>query len=123
MPEENSGQPKSFNSFLGIIDEGRLHSDLSDELQELCQTMNRHCISYGGKKIKGKVSLTIDIVLEGGIFEVQGKHKITSPNAERGKTVMWSDKSNNFTPQNPRQMDIFQAKNITSIPKNSIKNV
>lgn len=106
MPERGEGA-KSFNSFLNTLEDGQFHAELTDELRELNAEMNNYALSYG-LAAKGKISINIDVVLKNGIFEVVAKKKITNPEPPRVRSILWSTPGNNFTPQNPKQQDMFR---------------
>lgn len=80
-PDDHQPNPhelRSFSSVLTAIEDGRLHSDVTDALVDLIAAMENHVQEHGGK-VSGKLSLTIDLKLDGGVFELVGDHKVTKP--------------------------------------------
>lgn len=108
---------RSFNSFLSALEDGQLHTDLSDELHDLNAEMNNHILDYGNKA-KGKITLNIDFLLEKGAFVITSSYKITKPIAPRNMSVAYSTPGNNFTPFNPKQQDMFK-----DVSSKQIKNI
>jgi hypothetical protein len=114
VPEvNNKEQARSFSSFLQMLEDGQFHSELSDSLQELNANMNNHVLNYG-QKAKGKISITIEFVLEKGVFDIVADFKSTPPKTKRARSIAWSTPNNNFTPENPRQMNLFGVRDVTS---------
>ena len=100
----------SFGQFIQMLEDGTLHGDLTQALEDIAASLNDRAMMEGPKrKQKGKLSLTIDFSLEGGIFEIDAKHTVKLPQEPRGKSIMWSNSSNQFTPQNPRQINMFDG--------------
>ncbi len=105
---------KGFNSFLQTLEDGQFHNELSNELRDLNAEMNNHAINYG-LAAKAKITITIDIVLKNGVFDIMADKKITPPKAPRQRSILWSTPGNNFTPQNPKQQDMFKDVNARPI--------
>lgn len=104
---------RSFNSFVNMLEDGILHSELSDALRELNAGMNDH-VHKTGNKAKAKMTIEIDFTLDKGVFDIVADYKIKLPKVKRARSVAWSTQGNNFTPQNPRQMQLFGVRDVTS---------
>lgn len=112
---EKEEQARSFSSFISLLEDGQLNSELSDALKELNAELNNYAQSYGSRRVKGKIKLELDFTLEQGMFDISAKFDVKTPEAPRNKTVLWSTPGNNFTPQNPRQMDLLApVRDVTS---------
>lgn len=108
--QQQPGQPegtKSFAAFLNMLEDGKTHSDLSEHLRELNAAMNNAVLDRGGKA-KGKLTLEVEFMLDKGVFEIQPSIKVKLPETKRNRTIAWSTPGNNFTPHNPRQMNLFE---------------
>lgn len=97
---------RSFTDFVRQLEDGGLHHELTDALRELNAAMNNHVQSYGGK-CRGAITLQLDFLLEGGVFEITAKAAVKTPKPKRGKTILWSTPGNDFSRANPRQGDFF----------------
>lgn len=102
----------TFGQFLQLLEDGEFHGELSDALQEINAKLSQHVLAYGGKP-KGKLTITVDFTLDKGVFEITGDYTVKLPKAPRGKTVAWSTAENRFTPQNPKQMQLFGVRDVT----------
>jgi hypothetical protein len=70
---------RSFATFLTTLEDGRLHRDLSNGLQEMAEFLFRHASTYGGKA-KGRIALTMDLSTDDtGVFEIRCDFKETKP--------------------------------------------
>jgi hypothetical protein len=100
---------KSFASFLQMLEDGLFHSELSDALKELNAELNNRAMAYG-KKAKASMKININFCLDGGIFEIDADYDVKLPKLKRDKSVAWSTPGNNFSPHNPKQLNMFEEK-------------
>jgi hypothetical protein len=106
-------QPRSFATFITQLEDGRLHHDLSTDLQDLAEFLIRHAHTYGGKA-KGKMQLSIELSTEEGEpFIIRSEMKVSKPKMSRPRSVMYADSANNLVPHNPRQLDMFGVRDVT----------
>ncbi len=105
----------TFAQFLQLMEDGELHGELSDHLQQINAALSQHVIDYGGKA-KGKLTLTVNFTLNKGVFEITGGYTVKLPDKPRGQTVVWATPDNRFTPHNPRQMAMFGVRDVTPEP-------
>lgn len=111
-----------FAHFIAMLEDGVLKDELSEQLQQINAEMNNHAQAYGAKA-KGRLTLTIDFELNKGVFDIQADYSVKLPKAKRARSVAWSTPDNRFTPQNPRQMQLFGARDVTSASRDDIRNV
>ena len=52
--------------------------------------------------------------LDKGVFEIAGDYAVKLPKAPRGKTIAWATPENRFTPQNPKQMQLFGVRDVSA---------
>ena len=95
--------PRSFAVMLQSIDEGSLHTELSDSLQKMNGELHDLAVSAGGKA-KGTLTLTLNVAVEAnGIVSLDSDVKTKVPKPKRARAVFWLTKGNNLSPENPRQ--------------------
>lgn len=97
---------RSFDAFIRMLEDGALCAELSDQLRVINEDLNQHAIAYGGKP-KASLTINIDFMLDGGVFDIRSKFKTKLPEAPRGKTIAWGTAAHDFTPNNPRQGQLF----------------
>lgn len=119
---ERPEDARSFVSFLTTLEDGMLNADLSKALQELNAAMNNHCQDFGGKS-KGSLTIKLDFVLDKGVFDIFSDFKVSLPKTKRARTVAWSTPGNNFTPHNPKQMQLFGVRDVSSVSAGDIRSV
>ena len=127
QPEAADGRPLptafTFGQFLQLLEDGEFHAELSENLREINAKLSQHAIDHGGAP-KAKLTVTLDFSLDHGVFEIAGKYAVKLPAAPRGKTVAWSTPENRFTPQNPRQMQMFGVRDVTPAAESApVRNV
>ncbi|CUW39701.1 conserved protein of unknown function [Magnetospirillum sp. XM-1] len=106
QPDAGPEEPRSFSTFIAMLEDGKLNADLSEALRDLNAAMNDHVIAFGGKP-KGKMVISIDFTLEKGVFDIVADFKVAEPKVKRDRSIAWSTPGNNFSPENPRQMQLF----------------
>lgn len=111
---ESNELARSFAQFLATLEDGQLNSELSHSLRELAKKMSDHCINYGSKA-KGKINISIEMILEKGVFDIRSKYKMTEPEAPRIRSIAWTDKNHNLVPNNPKQNDMFRDVNVRKV--------
>lgn len=103
----------TFSQFLQLVEDGDFHGDLSDALRRISTAMSQYVIDHGGKPT-AKLKIGFEFKLDNGVFEIRATFDETLPKAPRGKTVVWSTRDNHFTPQNPKQMQMFGVRDASA---------
>ena len=98
----NNGELKSFGTLIQSLEEGQLHSDLTDQITEITKALQNHVINHGGSP-KASLSLKLKFGLKGGVIEVSANTDTTLPVSPRSQSILWR--------QNPRQRDMFKDVN------------
>lgn len=98
---------RSFNAFLGSLEDGRMHTELTEQLTVALSEMHDAALDRGGKA-KSKISISIDLKLEDGVVEASGEFKVTLPKAARGRTIFWETPEGNLSRANPKQAELFR---------------
>lgn len=107
QPQRDPSQMNSFQQFVGQVEDGQLHADLTQAMNRLVADMQNHLINVGGTP-KGKIAITFDFKLEGGVIEVAGNYSVTAPKRVGGRSIFWVTPDNNLTGRNPKQMDMLR---------------
>lgn len=102
---------------IGALEDGELNSELADEFRDLIAKMENAAAETSGKvKIKGKITITIDLALQGGAYEVSGATKIAAPKRTPRRTVLYATEGNTLSRTHPKQDDMF-LKRVDSPPE------
>ncbi len=102
--QQNAPVARTFGVFLGDIEDGRLHNDLTDALRDLVAQMHEAQGRTG--KSSGSLAITLAFKLEDGIIEVVADYKAKAPKLARGRSIFWATPENNLTKRNPAQPDL-----------------
>ncbi|MFC3674696.1 hypothetical protein [Ferrovibrio xuzhouensis] len=97
----------NFQQFIGVVEDGQLLADLTNELQKLIGDMQNHQINVGGVP-KGDITVKFGFKLENGVVEVTGNYSITAPKRVGGRSLFWVTADNLLTGRNPKQTDMFR---------------
>ena len=106
----NNGELKSFGTLIQSLEEGQLHSDLTDQISEITKALQNHVINHGGSP-KASLSLKLKFGLKGGVIEVSANTDTPLPVSPRSQSILWPDENGNLCRQNPRQRDMFKDVN------------
>lgn len=106
MADEETYALKMFSMFLQSLAGGQFHADLTSEMEKISTTLTDVAQDSGGVA-KGKLSINIDFKFKGGVFEISQDFKTTLPHAKLDSTMLWTNKDNQFTPLNPKQVEMF----------------
>jgi hypothetical protein len=95
-------QKASLANVLVGLGQGRFHDEATEALQRLVKEMNRVAEAGGGKP-KGKLVITLDLMLDRGIFELNPGVKVTTPATVRARTIMFSTPDGQLSKNDLRQ--------------------
>jgi hypothetical protein len=98
---------KTFTQFLGAVEDGKLHHDLTEGVAELVTALRDTADAVGGKP-KGKLTLTLDFTLDRDTMEITGDLQVKKPKIQRGRSIFWTMPGGGLSRMNPKQRELFQ---------------
>lgn len=104
--EPDPGTLRNFSMFLQNLEDGELHHELTRDIENIIETLSNHVLDHGGKP-KAKISLGIEVTLDGGELRILPTKTLKLPTAPRRTTTMWANKRNQATLANPKQQRMF----------------
>ncbi|HWY14408.1 MAG TPA: hypothetical protein VNX86_04620 [Rhizomicrobium sp.] len=102
------GSAKSFTWFLSRIGDGSLVHELTHKMTEIGAALNQHYQDFRGKP-KAEITIKIKIINDKGVMHVTGGYDIKLPGVPVAGAILWTDRNNNFTEDNPEQLRLFAA--------------
>lgn len=107
--EEDAGtRPRSFAVLLPELEHGAVNQQLTTTQTRLLCDMAAIAHDFPGlKKIKGKITLELDYVLDDGTVHIMTDVKVKSPLPPRGATGYWITKEGGLAKSDPRQLKMF----------------
>lgn len=102
----NNGAVKSYGTLIQSLEEGQLHSDLTDQITTITKALKDHLKDHGGSP-KAKLEVKLNFQLKSGVVQVSATTSTTLPVAPRSQSILWADDDGNLCRQNPRQRDMF----------------
>ncbi len=103
----------SAGEVLNMIEDGQFSAEIVGGLQELVANMSDMAAATGNKQ-KGRLSITLDFLTEGGPFTVKSAFKITPPKEVRRPTLLFTDEHNRLSRTQPRQAQFFGVRQVGS---------
>lgn len=122
LPESNPDAAKTFAQLVQFLEDGDLHKELSDKLQEIHNGLRDHALAFGGKP-KGQLALKLDFKLDAGVFEIVASVSTKLPEAPRGRTVAWATETGHFSASNPRQLGLFGKPKVVDGESTEVKTI
>jgi hypothetical protein len=102
---------KPFSLFLGQLEGGAFHDDLSDDLRALNEKLAEFAAQNG--LAKGSLVLKFTFKLDrDGVLEVNTDVATKAPKLSRARSVMWLTPGNNITHENPKQISMFGPRKV-----------
>ncbi|MEA3246272.1 MAG: hypothetical protein U9Q74_08970 [Gemmatimonadota bacterium] len=95
----------SFLAMFGSLEDGALDSDLTDDLVQLVHDMRAFALATGAKP-RAKMTLSLEIKLDGGIFEVIPSYTVKPPKKPRSRSIFYATKSGGLSANNPSQTSL-----------------
>ncbi len=91
-----------------MLNDGAFNQSAADKLGEFAANMEELGVDTG-KKVKGKITLTIDVEREadGGIYFFTPTLVTKLPPERNSRTIGWVTSDNHFTPNQPNQGNLF----------------
>lgn len=103
MTKDAKEGARAFSVLVQQIEEGALHSELSEKIQEVCADLACYSAEYACDA-KGQIKLTLDLkVMRNGTVNVGSDVVTKTPKRKRAASTFWLTKGNNLSPENPRQ--------------------
>lgn len=102
----------SFLELLAAAEDGRLVEHLTERMKELASTLRTLHAHQGGKP-KGKLLLSIELKLDGGVFEMVGAVALKKPEPLRERSILYDTRDGGLSVNNPRQLGLPFAKDAT----------
>jgi len=100
-----SQEALSFSTFIASQEDGQLHDDLTNAVQEIIAQLNNAVMEHGGVHTAG-IALTLAFKIDGGVIEVKADMKTKLPKENRPRTIYWSTPDNQLTRKNPKQSEL-----------------
>lgn len=106
------GACNTLGMFIGSLEDGQFDADAYAAIKRLSAALKATAISSGGKA-KGKVTIALDFEKEGAATAIKATFKVTSPEARRPKSIMWTTEDNRMSRTRPGQNELFGIRDVT----------
>lgn len=100
----------NFSTFVAAQEDGQLHADLTDAVNEIVAQLNNAAMEHGGTHVAG-LTLSLGFRIDGGTIEVKAAIATKLPKENRPRSIFWSTPKNHLTSKNPKQIDMFRDVN------------
>ena len=87
---------------MALVSRGDKAAEISDDMNNLIRRLQDEAGPKG--KAKGKVTIEIDLSVEGSSISIGMSHKIKEPPARKSETHMFVDADGNIITEHPKQI-------------------
>lgn len=94
--------PRSFSVLLTSLDDGAVHTELSQKLHAMVSEL-RERSTLEDRKLRGEMKLHLKVDVRKGVAEVTADVETKLPRRRREPTTVWVTKGGNLTTEVPRQ--------------------
>jgi hypothetical protein len=98
---------RDLNTLVGMIDRGLLIREGNEKLADVLETLTALSAEQPKKKVKGKVTLEVDIEVVNGVATISARVKAKKPEPERGTSLFWLTSDGQLTTEHPQQISMF----------------
>lgn len=95
---------RSATTIIGLLGDGELAAELDAELTGTLAALHEHCGGRKKSKAKGRVTLTIDLVVEDGMVTISPDIATKKPKKLRADTTFWVDAEGSISTEHPSQI-------------------
>lgn len=100
MPDER--ETNDLAELIRDLSGGEFHEGATKEMKELVASMMEVERNTGGKP-KGKLTVTLDVVLDGGILDIRGSVSVKKPSKVNGRVMRYGTQDGVLLREDPRQ--------------------
>ncbi len=93
---------------LTTSDQGQVANELNKAWNELIRTLMGLEVNEGVRKSKGTLTIKLGVEYEDGTVKLKVEETLKLPKAPQRAAVYWVTGDGRLTPNNPRQMTMFQ---------------
>lgn len=104
--QPDAHEVRTFGKLLAQIGNGDFHHHLTEEMHKVVADLENHRIDNGGKKVSGKITITLDFTADGEVMKISGSHAVKLPKPKPVSTHLFVTPSHGLTRANPRQPDL-----------------
>lgn len=105
---------RSFAVMVSGLDDGALHAELTEKLEQVVAALREAKRNQGGKP-KASLTLSLDFKLDGETTDVYADIKVAYPKRTRNRTILYINADNRLSQSNPRQQTLpFRDVNQTA---------
>lgn len=98
---------RDFNTLTSLIDRGAGMREVNDKLDDVIETLAAAAAENPKKKIKGSVSVTVEIAVEKGIATISLVSAAKKPKEDPRSTLLWLTAEGELSNEHPTQIDMF----------------
>lgn len=102
----------TFVQVLALANGGDDAKELTEHVREIVATLENLHINEGIRKSKASLTIKLTFDREDGSYRVKVEPTVKLPKAPKAASIFWANAQNQLTPENPRQMSMFDRRRV-----------
>lgn len=103
---------RDLNTLVGMVDRGLVIRESNAKFADVLETLHTMSAEAPKRKVKGKITLEVDIEVVNGVATISASVKAKKPEPERGASLFWLTSDGGLTTEHPQQVDMFRPREI-----------
>lgn len=100
---------RDFNTLTSMVGRGAAMGEVNEKLADVIETLANLSAEQPKKKVKGSVSLTVEIAVQNGIATISVASAAKKPKEDPRETVLWLTSDGQLVNEHPSQIDMFKG--------------
>lgn len=97
-------------TIIGMLEDGEVAAALGTEITETLAKLKELCAGNPKAKVKGSVSLKINLAVEGPTVTIDAEIDSKRPKPVRGSSFYWVMDDGSLSTEHPQQTDMFSGR-------------
>jgi hypothetical protein len=116
MPDSPVPVPRreQFDQFFRGLGQGAFNHECTKALAEVTRACSQHAQNTNGKA-KAKLTITLELSLDRGVFDIGSEVSIKVPKSVRGRTIAFEVPGGGLSLSNPQQMELGVTPRDTAV--------
>lgn len=101
----------NIGQLIALCEEGQLDADIARDSRKLVHALRAVAMTQGGKA-RGKITITLDVEVEGEMIMLRGDYAVKEPKVKRARSAMFATEDGRITPNRPNQHQFFGLRTV-----------
>lgn len=96
-------------TIIGTLEDGDLANEVSNQITDALRQLKEQCGNRPKAKAKGKVTLTLNLLVQDGAVTIDCEVAAKVPKPPRASSFFWVLEDGSLSTEHPKQIDMFSG--------------